>query len=376
MTESGGAPPARRPRRVRRVAAIAGALVATALLLEAGVWAGVELGLLDTPAPLRGGTGFWRGHHPQLGVWHEPDAEYRHRMRCFDVTYRTNSVGARDVERPLHSDEPRVVVLGDSFLEGWGVEREERFSEQLERASGIPHLNFAMSHFGPYQQLVAYETLARRFDHAGVIASVVPLNDFLDLTFERARFMDHYAYRYRPYLVPRDGGFEHLDYHEPLLRRLLRRQSYAFNALLAAQRSLDERSSRRPFDPNVPQPRVPSDFFDVPERELRILEEVLERLVRATEGRPLAVVLVPARRDLQRYRRSRGRGVLAPRLKELARRRGFYLVDLLPGMSIDRASEADYFHACDPHWSARGHEVAAEITYQWLRGGFYASLRR
>ncbi len=135
----------------RRGLAWIGALAATLLLAELSVAALVHAGLLDTPRPPRGGTAFWKGHHPRFGVWHEPNAETVHERACFRVRYATNSVGARDAERSLDADAPRVVVLGDSFLEGWGVARDERLSERLESGTGFEHLNFAMAHFGPYQ---------------------------------------------------------------------------------------------------------------------------------------------------------------------------------------------------------------------------------
>ena len=70
-----------------------------------------------------------------------------HQKRCFKATYSTNSVGARDVERSPAAARPRAVVLGDSFLEGWGLPAAERLSNLLEESTGVEHLNFAMSLF-------------------------------------------------------------------------------------------------------------------------------------------------------------------------------------------------------------------------------------
>ncbi len=87
------------------------------------------------------------------------------------------------------------MVLGDSFLEGWGLPVADRLSNLLEEATGVPHLNFAAAHFGPYQQLLVYEELASQFDHNAVLASVLPTNDFIDLDLEAARELEDYEYR-------------------------------------------------------------------------------------------------------------------------------------------------------------------------------------
>jgi lysophospholipase L1-like esterase len=87
----------------------------------------------------------------------------------FDVRYHTNELGLR--ERPLH-DLPtghRVLVLGNSFVEGWGVEVEDSFVRVAERQinTDIPSsptalINAGMSGYGVAQSyLLGRELLAR-----------------------------------------------------------------------------------------------------------------------------------------------------------------------------------------------------------------------
>ena len=90
---------------------------------------------------------FWVETNAAFGVWHEPFSAYRHITACYDVTYRANAFGARDRERTLASGgRPRVVVLGDSFAEGYGVATADRLSDRLERASGVEFLNLSLIH--------------------------------------------------------------------------------------------------------------------------------------------------------------------------------------------------------------------------------------
>ncbi len=46
---------------------------------------------------------FWADINPAFGVWHRPNGHFFHQGGCFSVEYTTNSYGARDKERSLHS---------------------------------------------------------------------------------------------------------------------------------------------------------------------------------------------------------------------------------------------------------------------------------
>ena len=87
---------------------------------------------------------------PSLGYTLKPGActfantEYR-------TTLRVNSVGIRDSEEALAA--PEIVVLGDSFAMGWGVEGEQTFAAVLARASGARVLNAAVPSYGSVREL-------------------------------------------------------------------------------------------------------------------------------------------------------------------------------------------------------------------------------
>src|SRR5262249_14367673 len=49
---------------------------------------------------------------------------------------RNNSLGFREREIPRKSDRYRIVVVGDSFTWGQGVEEQDRFSDRIELALG------------------------------------------------------------------------------------------------------------------------------------------------------------------------------------------------------------------------------------------------
>ncbi len=135
-------------RTTKHIAAAIIATTTTLALVEVGAYVLIKTGLIVAQRPNHGTETYWWGDHPEFGVWRYPNAEFHHRASCFDVRYHANSVGMRDRERPLETADHRVVVLGDSFMEGWGINDSERLSNRLEQATGVPHMNFAMAHFG------------------------------------------------------------------------------------------------------------------------------------------------------------------------------------------------------------------------------------
>jgi lysophospholipase L1-like esterase len=69
--------------------------------------------------------------NPQIGHEHRPGSAAR--LMGVDVTI--NSKGLRDREIPYErtAATPRILMLGDSYTEGWGVALEQTFSKRIER---------------------------------------------------------------------------------------------------------------------------------------------------------------------------------------------------------------------------------------------------
>ena len=59
------------------------------------------------------------------------EGQCRHRSWEFDVTIRANSAGFPDDEASL--EKPEIIILGDSYAAGWGVEQEQAFPALLEQ---------------------------------------------------------------------------------------------------------------------------------------------------------------------------------------------------------------------------------------------------
>ena len=349
------------------MALLAGSTVLSLAALEGIVRLMVEQGFMKSAAPPRLDGRFWDPNDDRFGVWHRPNSTTRHRTDSFDLPYRTNSVGARDIERSLESSRPRVVVLGDSFIEGWGLPTKQRIGDQLERRTGLAHLNFGMSHFGPYQEFLAYRDLAQQYSHDFVLLGILPENDFFDMDLERAHTRPYYEYRYRPYLSGSYPDYREVRLKEGALHRVLRTRSYAFNALSHALTGFSTEAQEP-----VPRRPIRSGFYDFSDADFDRLRYVIERVLEVADGRRVAVVLLPTHTDFQRFDpKEEQPPPLMARLLEFSAGRELRIVDLLASMFHQTPRHGEYYFEGDYHWNARGNDVAAGIVAEQLRGFFY-----
>jgi len=304
-----------------------------------------------------------------FGVWHKPNITFHHQRSCFNVTYYTNSYGARDPERTKQSknNQPRVVVLGDSFVEGFGVERNRRLSTLLESKTGVEHLNFGTAgNFGTTQQAILYETLAMQFDHTHVIIGMLPDNDFSDdsLTLGKKGFSD----RYRPYYVGTYPNYKIIYFKDTLnestpnsrigdpikiIKSYLRSFTFSYNLLSYIKRVmpyLEENS------------KLYSGYFDFSEEEFLKARFSIEKIVRLANdsGKKVLLFTIPTYSDFLRAKDSASTP-LNSRLSKLSKSIGFEYVDLLPNMKLNTPAYEDYFLPCDGHWNPYGNKIATDI---------------
>lgn len=121
-----------------------------------------------------------------LPAAHRPGLSWDHRSVEFAYAFRTNARGLRypDVPAEKPSGETRVLVLGDSFVEGMGVEARDTFAARLERRFSSDgrrtrFINGGLQNSGPrqYARLLRHVGLDYRPDRVLV---VVYANDVYD----------------------------------------------------------------------------------------------------------------------------------------------------------------------------------------------------
>lgn len=163
-------------------------IVAAMLLLE-GLTRALHL------APPAGPTGhFWRTD-PQTGWSLQPGATGRwfNPHHEYDVQITINSQGLRDVERPGY-DKPagvwRILLLGDSYVEGLRVPLEQTFGKVLEATlnANAPAdlryevINAGVSGWGTDQQLLWLRAEGVKYRPDLVVLAFFPGNDFQNVS--------------------------------------------------------------------------------------------------------------------------------------------------------------------------------------------------
>ena len=143
---------------------------------------------------------FWK-YDSLLGWVHQPGQEGIFETPQFRTSVRINQKGLRDREHSYQrkTDNERIVVLGDSFAWGYGVEESERFSQLLEKSLGVEVINAGVSGYSTDQELLWYKNEGIKYEPDLVIL-VLAGNDVGD----NDRQLVNTIY-YKPRFVLEDG---------------------------------------------------------------------------------------------------------------------------------------------------------------------------
>ena len=119
--------------------------------------------------------------NPYWGAWHYPNNEVRHQSDCYDATYQTNSIGLKS--RAIDPAKQNIVLLGDSYLEGYGSSNDETIVHFLDSTfrKAYNFLPFGSSGgFGTVNEYALYENFARYYQPKLVILFWLNYNDLYD----------------------------------------------------------------------------------------------------------------------------------------------------------------------------------------------------
>lgn len=379
--------------------AVAIFLVVGAIALEFFAFLLSKGGLLlvnSTPAiylGLQSGHGFeWRTEDSPWGPWHRPNAVSRHKTDCFDVTYRSNSIGARDVEFGVRqSSKRRIVLLGDSFAEAMGVSLEKSAQSVIEATLNAEVLNFGASGgLGPVQYHLIYEQLARNYEHDGLVIFFLPANDFSDNDYSQwlgngATYFAEGLEKYRPYYrkiaedsyevfyppnavkrsrwlqTSRDGSITLGEN----LKLALATYFWTANVLKTAKYAVHG----NPWAAKEPQKIEPSGYFDAQLEQQKAAIHFLKKTIESSPAKQVILVSIPVPSDFARIRS----GSIP---KDQYWHRQFRDIEAASNGRTTFVDLADFappdtgglFHACDFHWSELGNRWAGEVVARAFAG--------
>lgn len=368
-------------------------LIYTALLLEIFAFIGTKAGLFlfnDTPryttrflatSPFSQSIGYaWRTEGEPWGAWHRKNSSSRHKSSCFDVEYRSNNVGARDdVQYDINGMRNSVLLLGDSFLEGFGLHLEQTFAKQLEHRIKRQTLNFgAAGSVGPVQYYVLYEKLAKQFNHSDLVVLFLPSNDFSDNDWQVWKVREVDRTRYRPYFRRLGDGKYDFVYPATAVKHPYFGAHYAqssnWRAYLMAYtyfsnvyRTVEEVFYAIATPSRILEDPVANSYYF---QNVEAIDGALHFLFKVFENEPAGngkfVVVIPRESDIKRFLKGESYKDLywVVRLHDLARERGVVVVDLMNYIS---QLDLNGMFNCDGHWSPAGAEWAARILAAEMR---------
>ena len=346
-----------------------GAVAATLALAEAASW-----WLFPQWAPEDGSRTFW-GYDELLGWSHRPGASGVHRHPDFAARVEINARGLRDRDYP-EARVPglcRMLVVGDSFAWGFGVQREEIWHERIElRHPDWEIVNAGVAGYATDQELLYLEHrgLALRPD---VVLLLFHPNDLLE-NAEHAT-----SGYYKPYFergadgslalrqvpVPTGSLEQRVDRWLHFRTYLLYRLYHARKFIAAAR---EERAARAVADER-PQAAAQDRPADAPPRERRLAEPPPGALDKYDVELALTLELLGRIDALVRERGARFLVAIVPfssasrvRLEEGLRARRIAHVGLDPAFRRQR----DVRFPGDPHWTPHGHAIAADAVEAFL----------
>lgn len=267
----------RRELCYRLILLTAGSLVGL-LGVEAGTWtlfrmSNVWVGRIPEPLEYRllRYHLFVRGASIQLRPeCSEPDPELEYRLRAGQCRFSTDEfdtavrVSARHLREETEEHEPDLVVLGDSFSMGWGVERNLAYPALLSQKLSVRVVAAAVSSYGTVRELL----LLRRLD-LGSFRGVVVQYCLNDLQENRAFIR---AGRYEP--APAAEYLAQLSLQARLDGRVVFKRSRAWLSVARAD------GFRR---------TAPPGSEAAPEEHARVLLRVLGAFAPDLRGRPVLI---------------------------------------------------------------------------------------
>jgi hypothetical protein len=326
------------------------------ILLEVSLHFVVKAGLLNIIIPtyqMNDSEDFLSERSFVYGHRHQPNSTYRVKKYCTDQTYRYNSQGFRDEESKKTSRKKRVIALGDSFMEGLAVEKDERFSDLLEERTSIKHLNFGMADKGSTQSFVIYDSIASKYDHDAVLLSLFPQNDLIDddpnfgknLNSIRPCWIGEYPI-YKLAFVPEDAPAKK---HSASWKHFLKSYTYTYDALFYLKESIKSQATAKQF------PKI--GYFDYSEAQLNRMKYSLLKLKQAAGNKPLIVLCIPSHLDLQQNKNAAES--IERELSSFCLKNSIEFIGMFDRLkSASSKPVIDFYYECDSHWNYKGHKLA------------------
>ncbi len=312
-------------------------------------------------------------NHEIYGVWHKENSKFMHDTECFSAEYNFNNFGAKDKNRNL-TGKNRTLIIGDSYIEGYGVDNDKNFSYLMEKESyyDIKYLNFSTSgYFGSTQYLILIKDLLKKIEFDRVILFLNPASDFKDDSLEYGKLF-HYK-KYRPYFDPTldkiiyfNEDYQNFKIDQIKLKDILDNFTYSYKFL----RYLKQQITSSLFSEKINHlnnkntngyisfyEKYPKDIYEIFKKNLfNTHQALLEKNIK------LIVFTMPSKKDLIYFESNpNAQNNLDKELENYLKQFGVKFSSILQSEGMSKKLEIKNYFNCTDHLNENGQIILKDI---------------
>ena len=265
--------------------------------------------------------------------------------------------GPDDMQLKKMPGRKRVLVLGDSYVWGFGVSQEQLFSAPEVHGTNEEILNFGVSGYGTDQEYLFYLREGEKFDVDEVVLAFTPYNDV-----ENNLASMQYTYL-KPYFTLNSSQ---VVLHKDHVRnstlgsffRFLNRECRVWN--LAGQ---GYQGLRQKFRWNLPKPLQSDVVVSESDRAgIELTLAIVKKLKEAVSARhaEFYVIFIPYKPRVEAH--LSGNHPLVPLIAAGLTQMGVSYREPYPEFLKSAMAGVDPFNAYDNHFSAAGHALFAKFV--------------
>ncbi len=286
-----------------------------------------------------------------------------HEKDGFAIPVHQNQFGLRTSDRLLMKNpegKRRIIVLGDSYVWGYGVGDKDVFTELEKPQYDAELINFGVSGYGTDQEYLLYKKLGKNFEVDEVTLVITPYNDFMNNIASK-----QYGYK-KPYFKIVDDQLQlisdHVKQHSlKNMRNWLNNNLYAFNYINSLVRNIKQHLESKNKGASTPKLAVlDSNSVTDPDRySMKLTMQIVDDLRNLvnSQGRKFRVVFIPYKIHINKE--INRNHPMVPLFADRLHGKGIEYLEPFFIFSQPGEKKVDLFNQRDNHFSAAGHELFA-----------------
>ncbi|MDH5233275.1 MAG: hypothetical protein OEY38_24750, partial [Gammaproteobacteria bacterium] len=239
--------------------------------------------------------------------------------------------------KPIKFQHAKLLIIGDSFVFGEGINIEERFDNKIE-LNNRSIINTGVMGYGPLQQFLASRQYLEQLTEKDFVLIVTYVNDFYDVQYK------FHSGRSKPWPTLNTNQFE-IHYPNIDWWQRLRNKSYLLAKLHTIVNTM----------PTLPQINIEYSI----ELYTRVIEEILDTKKERNFGLAIMLHGVPVLNN-ETIEQTITQGV-----KQFCTSRSVNCLFFDEHINYEKNQE---FFLNDGHWNVNGHEAVASFLNQKLFG--------